>query len=79
MKEKQEKDKELKSAIKEAMKNNEVKKFENDVISLTYVAPFTRRSLDIEKLKEEKPELWETYIKTTKVKDSLKIKIKGQK
>ncbi|MEK6884163.1 MAG: hypothetical protein AABY22_31325 [Nanoarchaeota archaeon] len=78
-KELEEKNKQLENireSIKVAMRDSDVKKFENDVISLTYVAPTTRKSIDTDKLKEEKPELWEEYSKVSEVKDSIRIKIK---
>ena len=68
-------DTELRENLKIAMRNSDVRKFENDVLSLTYVAPTTRKSIDTAKLKEEKPELWEEYSKTSDVKDSIRIKI----
>jgi len=67
---------ELKETIKLAMIENNVKKFENDIVSFTYVAPTTRTALDTTRLKEEKPDLWEEYSKTSEVKDSVRIKIK---
>lgn len=73
---KRQKDTELRESIKVAMRENEVKKFENDIISLTYVAPTTRTTIDTALLKTEKPELWKEYSKTTEVKDSVRITIK---
>lgn len=76
LEEKRNQEKTIKDALKEAMINSGVKKFENDVIALIYVVPTTRTSIDTEKLKEEKPELWEQYSKTSEVSDSIRIKIK---
>jgi len=69
------KDTEMRKAIKVAMRDNAAKKFENDIIAITYVAPTTRTSIDTKKLKEEKPDLWEEYSKTSPVKDSVRITI----
>ena len=68
-------DGEMREAIKVAMRDNFAKKFENDLIAITYVAPTTRTSIDTKKLKEEKPEIWEEYSKTSEVKDSVRITI----
>ena len=76
LEEKSKKQSEIKEAIKVAMKEQGVKKFEDEVISLTYVASTTRKTIDTEKLKEEKPELWEEYSKESPVSDSIRIKIK---
>lgn len=66
----------LKTALKNAMIENGVKKFENDVISLTYVAPYEKTTLDTTKLKEEKPEIYDEYSKISQVSDSIRIKVK---
>ena len=72
----EEKAKELRAALMEAMEKNGVKKFENNYITITYVAPTTRTSLDSTKLKKDMPEVYEKYTKTSDVKASLKIKLK---
>lgn len=76
LEEKRKFDEQIRESIKVAMRDNNIKKFENDIVSLTYVAPTTRTSIDTTKLKEEKPELWEQYSKTSEVSDSIRIKIK---
>jgi predicted phage-related endonuclease len=69
-------DENLRDELKVAMKANGVKKFDNDFLSITYVAETERVTIDTKKLKEEKPDLWNEYSKTTPVKDSVRIKIK---
>lgn len=66
----------LRGAIMQAMKQNAVSTFENDALRITYVAPFVRSSVDSAKLKAERPEIYEKYLKKTTVKESLKITIK---
>jgi hypothetical protein len=66
----------LKTGLLELMKANGVKKFENDLIRLTYKEKSTRVSLDSKRLKEEQPEVFENYKKETEVKESILIKIK---
>ena len=76
LEQKKKKEVDLKEALKTAMRDGEVKKFENDIISLTYIAPTQRKTIDTEKLKEEKPELWEEYSKVSEVSDSVRVKVK---
>lgn len=71
-----ERDENLRNELKVAMKANGVKKFENDVLSITYVAETERVSIDTTRLKAEKPELWNEYSKVSKVSDSVRIKVK---
>ena len=76
LEQRQNKEIEIKEAIKKEMLKNGVKKFENDVILLNYIAPTTRKTLDTAKLKEEKPDIYEEYSKVGEVSDSIRIKIK---
>ncbi len=76
LEEKRNQEETLKKSIKEVMIRDGIKKFENDVISLTYVAATTRTSIDTARLKEEDPEMWNNYSKTSEVSDSIRIKIK---
>lgn len=67
---------EIKEKIKEAMENNEIKKYENDFISITYVAPTTRITVDSTKLKENFADIYEQCQKVSNVKSSIRIKVK---
>ena len=69
----------IKGAIMKAMEQNGVKSFENDNIKMTYIEGGTRTTVDTAKLKKEKPEIVEEYEKSSKVKPSLRIKIKVEK
>lgn len=69
------KEKELKQALLNAMEENNIKKFENDDIRITYVAPTTRKSVDTARLKEEG--LFDLYSKESAVKASVRLEIKG--
>lgn len=69
---------ELRAAILEGMKANGVKKFENDVLTLTYIAPTKRSSIDVAALRAAEPELAEKYTRESVVKESLRIKVKEQ-
>jgi len=68
---------EWKQTTLEAMEKNAIKKYENDVISITYVAPTTRASVDSKKLKEQYPDVYEKCAKTSNVKASLRVSRKG--
>lgn len=70
------KNEELKEQIKLSMEENEVKKYENDFISITYVAPTTKNTVDSKKLKEEYEEIYNKCLKISNVKSSIRIKIK---
>lgn len=71
----EEAEKEMKEQLRLAMEKYEVKKFSNDVISITYVAPTTRTSIDSAKLKKELPDIATKYSKTSNVSGSIKISV----
>lgn len=72
----EEQEKLMRQKLQEAMEQYGVKKFENDVISVTYVAPTTRTSIDSTKLKKELPDIAKKYSKTSNVSASVKITVK---
>lgn len=72
----EEQSKTMRERLLQAMEQYGVKKFENDVLSVTYVAPTTRTSIDSTRLKKELPEVAEKYSKTSNVKASIKIVVK---
>lgn len=70
------KEKEFKRDLLVAMENNNIKSYENDVMKVTYVAPTTRTSVDTKRFKEECPDIYEAYTKTSKVNSCLKVSVK---
>ena len=70
------KDKAVRQELQEAMDKYGIKKFENDILKVTYVEPTTRSTIDSKKLKEELPAIAEKYTKTTVVKGSVRIEVK---
>ena len=70
------KNEELKEQIKKAMEDKDIKKFENDYIVITYVAPTTRNTVDSTKLKEQFADAYNQCLKTSDVKSSVRIKVK---
>ena len=67
----------LKTALLEEMREKNVIKLETDELILTYVAPTTRESLDTKAIREELPQIYDTYCKLSTVKESLRIKVKS--
>lgn len=71
------KEKEMREQLLEAMKKYGVKSFKNDLISITYTEPTTRSTIDSARLKKEHPEIASAYQKTSQVKESIRITLKG--
>ena len=66
----------LKQSILEEMEAKGIVKIENDDLLISYVAPTDRETFDSKKLREDNPDLYDEYIKITKVKASIRIKVK---
>lgn len=67
-----------KDRILAEMRDKRIKKFDNGEVSITYIEPTTRETIDTKALKLELPEIAEKYKKISAVKDSIKITIKGE-
>lgn len=67
----------VREIILAAMKAQGIKSYTNDFLRLTYVAPFEEETIDSKKLREELPEVAERYSKSTQVKESIRIKLRG--
>jgi predicted phage-related endonuclease len=68
-------DTELRDKIKAAMEKHNVKKFESKGLTITYIAPTVRKSIDSKKLKEEAPGVYDKYVKASPVASSIRIKL----
>lgn len=79
LKEAKERKQKLSDAILNEMKSRNLKTIEKDNLKITYVAPYEKKSVDTKRLKEEQPEIYEKYINTSKVEESIKITIKKEK
>lgn len=66
----------VKKAIIEEMEQKGVVKLDNDVITITYIAPTDRETFDSKKFKEEQPDMYDEYVKISPVKASVRIKVK---
>ena len=69
-------DKAVRQELQAAMDKYGVKKFENDILKITYVEPSTRTSIDSARLKKELPAVAEKYSKISQVKGSVRIEVK---
>lgn len=67
----------IRSAILEAMEKNDIDKFENDEILISYVKKSQRDTFESKRFKDDHPDFYEDYVKKTDVSASVKIKIKG--
>ena len=69
-------DKEMRTQLQAAMEEYGVDKFENDVVSLTYVKPSVRSSVDGKKLLAKNTEAYAACLKERPVKAEERIKVK---
>ncbi len=70
-------EKELKDKLKGAMEQYGVKKFESDILNITYVAETTSTSIDSAKLKKLHPDIAAECSKTSKKSAYIKVEVKG--
>ena len=70
-------EKKMKAQLLQAMEAYGLKKFENDVLSITYVAATTSTSIDSAKLKKKYPAIAEECSKTSTKAAYVKISVKG--
>lgn len=68
--------KEVKEKLKLAMEEKNVLTYEDDFIKVLYRKPSTRTSIDSKKLREELPDIFEEYSKTTNVSSSITVEAK---
>lgn len=71
------KEDELKKAILKEMESKQLIKLDTDNLTITYIAPTERESLDSKTLCEELPDIYDAYVKISPVKPSIRIKLKG--
>lgn len=70
-------EKSMKAALYEAMEKFGVKKFESDVLNITFVAPTTATTIDGAKLKKKYPAIAAECSKTSSKAGYVKITLKG--
>lgn len=71
------KEDELKKAILEEMQDKGLIKLETDELVISFVSGTTRETLNTKSLKEELPDIYDTYVDIKPVKPSIRIKLKG--
>ena len=69
----------VRRAIKKEMITNDLKSIESEYLSLAYSPKSYRVTFDVNRFREDYPELYEEYMRTTPVKDSVKIVLKKPK
>lgn len=67
----------FKDAIMKEMKKNNIKSVDMGEVLITYVEPSVRKSVDSGRLKKENKEIYEDYLKESKIKEYLKITTRG--
>lgn len=66
------------SSIRDGMRENGIRKWETEKLTITYCEETTKCGLDTTRLKKEMPNVYEEYKKESKVSDSVRIKLKEQ-
>lgn len=65
----------FKTALLEAMEKNGVLKFDDYGVKITYIAETERETFDSKQFKADMPDLYDEYVKFSKVKPSVRIKV----
>ena len=73
-----EKNAEIREKLKLAMEEKGITGYDNDYLSITYVAPYTKTTVDSKLLKEKYEDIYNECSKTSEVKSSIRIKVKGE-
>lgn len=76
IKDMQEKEKALKEAILEEMKQKKIIKLDTPEIAITYVDETYKETFDTKLFKEQNPDLYDAFVKISVVKPSLRLKVK---
>lgn len=70
-------EKELKDKLKQAMEQYGVKKFESDILNITYVVESQKTSIDSAKLKKKYPDIASECSKVSPTSSYIKVEVKG--
>ena len=67
----------LKQSILEEMENKGILSLKDETVglSISYIASTERETLDSKRLRDEKPDTYDEYVKFTPVKSSIRIKV----
>ena len=66
----------LKAKILEAMEDKGIVKLDTPDFTISYIAPTDRETFDSKALKADNPDLYDSYVKMTPVKSSVRIRLK---
>lgn len=72
----EEQETELKDKLKEAMEKFNIKKFDSDILKITYIAETTATSIDSAKLKKKYPAIADECSKTSNKSAYIKVEVK---
>ena len=72
----EEQEKKLKDKLKEAMERCSIKKFDSDILKITYIAATTATSIDSAKLKKKYPAIADECSKTSNKSAYIKVEVK---
>lgn len=78
IKEIKKKEEEIKQAILEAMESSGVVKLETDDMVITYVGATDSEKFDSKSFRKSHPDLYDDYVKITKVNAYIKIRLKDE-
>ena len=70
------KEEELKAEILREMEDKGILKLDTGALMISYVAPTEREVLDTKALRTELPDIFDTYVKLSPVKSSIRIKLR---
>ena len=76
MKELKEQEEALKEAIKEEMEAKNLIRLENEELVISYIAANDRISFDSKRFEKDHPEMYDEYLKVSKVRPSIRIKLR---
>jgi predicted phage-related endonuclease len=68
--------KELKNRILEEMEAKGIISIETDDLTITYVAPYPKEFFDSKAFRKANPDLYDEYVKISKVSASVRLKVK---
>ena len=76
IKELEEAKKELNAKILEEMESKGIIKIDSDEVSISYIQPSDRESFDSKSFRADHPDIYDSYVRMTPVKASIRIKVK---
>ena len=68
--------KEIEAQLLDVFKENGIKTYDTPTLRITYVEPATQNRLDTKALKEQCPDVYQTFLRETLINDYIKIKVK---